>query len=60
MSKPKTEWTLEDFQAAIADCRRRAEKARQSAAGWDLEAEKLRKEAAEFSTHKLPLFQEPQ
>lgn len=56
--KPKTEWTLEDYQLAIADCRGRAAKARQSAAGWDAQAEQLRKEAAQFSTEKLPLFNE--
>lgn len=56
MNKPKEEWTLEDYQLAIADCRGRAAKARQSAAGWDAQAETLRQEAAKFSTQKLPLF----
>ena len=56
MSKPKEEWTLADYQAAIADCRSRAAKCRQSAANWDAEAENLRKQSAQFSTEKLPLF----
>jgi hypothetical protein len=56
--KPKSEWKLEDYQEAIADCRSRAAKARQGAAGWDAQAEQLRKEAAVFSTEKLPLFKE--
>lgn len=56
--KPKAEWVLEDYQLAIADCRGRAAKARQSADGWDVQAEQLRKEAARFSTEKLPLFKE--
>lgn len=56
--KPKPEWALEDYQLAIADCRGRAAKARQSAAGWDAQAEQLRKESAVFSTEKLPLFNE--
>ena len=55
--KPKEQWTLEDFREAIADCRSRAAKARQSADGWDAQADFLRKEAAQFST--LPLFKEP-
>lgn len=49
-------WTLEDYQREIAQCRARASKARQSAASWDTQAEELRKEAAKFSTAKLPLF----
>lgn len=57
MNKPKPEWTLEDYREAIADCRSRAAKARQSADGWDAQAEQLRREAAQFSTEKLPLFQ---
>lgn len=56
--KPKSEWVLEDYQLAIADCRSRAVKARQSAVGWDAQAEELRREAAKFSTEKLPLFKE--
>jgi len=56
--KPKAEWTLEDYQQEIANCRSRAIKNRESASGWDERAEQLRKEAAKFSTDKLPLFEE--
>lgn len=52
----RQKWTLEDYQREIANCRERARKARQSADGWDAEAESLKREAAKFGTEKLPLF----
>lgn len=49
-------WTLEDFQAWIAKYRKDAARLRKRAETKDQEAERLRQQAAQFSTDKLPLF----
>lgn len=58
MSQSRANWKLEDYQHAIAHCRKKAAAARLTADGWDQRAEELRKESAKFSTVKLPLFKE--
>lgn len=54
----RQKWTLEDYQREIMLCRKSAANHRKAADRYDAAAEELRKEAAKFSTEKLPLFGE--